>query len=418
MPAEKLTVSWDEISSPRVDDRLKLLDSAAAAVNSRAFDPTAVVTPKRTSVFYNSLVYMTLFGLLGGLLGWGISAAMNFPSSARQEAHDAIDSRHEIEAVIASGDFSAEQGNNALQILDEDNKDNPYYTLARNAKLSPEQRASQESEIESRDQWKNFLADLLFYGVSGMTIAVCLAIAEPMIERNWRGVVVNGSVAAVLGVAGGVVVSLFINQFRVMVVSVIADAQTPLIKSILSNAVQWGTLGLFIGSASGIVLKSARKTAAGATGGFIGGLIGGAIYDPVVKWTGGHEQVFARLVAICVIGTIAGLGTGLIENAVKTGWLKVSTGLIAGKQFILYRDPTYIGSALSCHIYLFRDPAVGKRHAAVHIVPGGFEIENLPLGSGTLVNQEQVVGRRRLRSGDNITIGSTTMMFQEKTKAA
>ena len=287
-----------------------------------------------------------------------------------------------------------------------------------NAKLTPEQRATQQSEIESRDQWKNFLADLLFYGVSGMTIAVCLAVAEPVTERNWRGVVINGSVAAVLGVVGGVVVSLFINQFRVIVVNVIADAQTPLIKQMISNAVQWGTLGLFIGSASGIVLKSARKTAAGATGGLIGGLIGGAIYDPVAKWTGGHEQVIARLVAICVIGMIAGFGTGLIENAVKTGWLKVSTGLIAGKQFILYRDPTYIGSALSCHIYLFRDPAVGKRHAAVHIVPGGFEIENLPLGSGTLVNQEQVVGRRRLRSGDNITIGSTTMMFQEKTKAA
>ncbi|MBV8780938.1 MAG: FHA domain-containing protein, partial [Phycisphaerae bacterium] len=161
------------------------------------------------------------------------------------------------------------------------------------------------------------------------------------------------------------------------------------------------------------------KTAAGATGGLIGGIIGGALYDPVLHFTqDNHENHIARLVAICVIGLIAGLGTGLIENAVKTGWLKVSAGLIAGKQFILYRDPTFIGSALSCHIYLFRDPAVGKRHAAVHIVPGGFEIENLPLGSGTLVNQEQIVGRRRLRNGDLIQIGSTVMTFQEKKKAA
>ena len=415
MPAEKLTVSWDEISSPKVDDRLKLLDSAAAAVNNRAPDLNAAA-PAAGSLIYNAIVYMSFFGLLGGLLGWGISEGLNFRASAAQEAREAMNTRHEIEAVIASGDMSAEQGKGALQVVDQENENNDYYQLARNASLSPEQREAQVAEFESRDQWKDFVTDLLFYGVSGMTIAVCLGIAEPVTERNWRGVVVNGSVAAILGVVGGVVVALFIDRFRVMVVSVIADAQTPMIKTMIANAVQWGTLGLFVGVASGIVLKSLKKATAGATGGLIGGLIGGALYNPVAQLS--HNQHIARLVAICVIGLIAGLGTGLIENAVKTGWLKVSAGLIAGKQFILYRDPTFIGSALSCHIYLFRDPAVGKRHAAVHIVPGGFEIENLPLGSGTLVNQEQVVGRRRLRNNDQITIGSTTMTFQEKTKAA
>ena len=395
MPAEKLTVSWDEISSPKVDDRLKLLDSAAAAVNNRRFARSERRRPEAAgSLLYNAIVYMSFFGLLGGLLGWGISEPLNFRASAAQEAREAMNTRREIEAVIASGDMSAEQGKGALQVVDEENAGNPIITSSRSQhrNFRPSSASAQEAEYESRDQWKDFLTDLLFYGVSGMTIAVCLGIAEPVTERNWRGVVVNGSVAAILGVVGGVVVSLFINRFRVMIVSVIADAQTPMIKTMIANAVQWGTLGLFLGVASGIVLKSAKKSAAGATGGLIGGLIGGALYDPVAQFS--HNQHIARLVAICVIGLVAGLGTGLIENAVKTGWLKVSAGLIAGKQFILYRDPTYIGSALSCHIYLFRDPAVGKRHAAVHIVPGGFEIENLPLGSGTLVNHEQVVGRR------------------------
>ena len=183
----------------------------------------------------------------------------------------------------------------------------------------------------------------------------------------------------------------------------------------ISNSVKWGTLGLFLGLAPGVVLKSLRKMSAGATGGLVGGLVGGALIEAVNRFGGGRQDI-AKLVAISTIGLVAGLGTGLIENAVKTGWLKVTAGLIAGKQFILYRDPTFIGSALSCHIYLFRDPSVGKRHAAVHIVPGGFEIENLPLGSATLVNNEQVDGRRKLRNGDRIQIGTTSMVFQEKTK--
>jgi predicted component of type VI protein secretion system len=109
------------------------------------------------------------------------------------------------------------------------------------------------------------------------------------------------------------------------------------------------------------------------------------------------------------------MGTGLIENAAKNGWVKVTAGLIAGKQFILYRNPTFIGSGPECPIYLFRDGQVGKRHAAIHIVPGGFELENLPLGSQTLVNGKPIT-RARLRSGDEIKIGMTSFRFQEKAR--
>ena len=35
----------------------------------------------------------------------------------------------------------------------------------------------------------------------------------------------------------------------------------------------------------------------------------------------------------------------LIENVIKSGWFKVEEGVIAGKQFVLYRNPTYIGSS-------------------------------------------------------------------------
>jgi hypothetical protein len=146
----------------------------------------------------------------------------------------------------------------------------------------------------------------------------------------------------------------------------------------------------------------------------VGGLVGGALFDRVAAVTEGNQHL-SRLVALLAIGVVAGAATGLIENAAKSGWLKVTAGLIAGKQFILYRNPTFIGSGPECQIYLFRDPEVGRRHAAVHIVPGGFELENLPMGGMTFVN-DKPVERARLRSGDKIQIGATSFAFQEKAK--
>jgi hypothetical protein len=144
-------------------------------------------------------------------------------------------------------------------------------------------------------------------------------------------------------------------------------------------------------------------------------VIGGALLAPVANLTG--NEMIARGIAFVAIGLVAGMATGLIENAAKTGWVKVVAGFIAGKQFILYRATTYIGSSPDCHIYLFKDPAIGRRHAAVHIVPGGFDLEDLPLGTPTYVNGKPV-SRVRLRTGDQIQVGGTAFTFQEKVKAA
>ena len=139
----------------------------------------------------------------------------------------------------------------------------------------------------------------------------------------------------------------------------------------------------------------------------LGGLIGGALYGLI------PEKHVSGLAAFVAIGVIAGLSTGLLENAVKSGWLKVTRGIIAGKQFILYRNPTYIGSSPDCQIYLFKDSNVGKRHAAIHLLPTGIEIENLPLGTATLVNGKSVE-RAKLKNGDEVQISKTSFRFQEK----
>jgi hypothetical protein len=137
------------------------------------------------------------------------------------------------------------------------------------------------------------------------------------------------------------------------------------------------------------------------------------VFDPVASLT--DNGVVSRLVAIAAIGLITGLGTGLIEMAAKSGWLRVLAGLIAGKQFVVYKNPTYIGSSPQCEVYLFKDVQIGPRHAAIHAVPGGYEIQDLGFPAGTFVNGRPVA-RTRLRNNDQIQIGGTTFQFQEKTR--
>ena len=52
----------------------------------------------------------------------------------------------------------------------------------------------------------------LSFGLSGMLLAACLGIAEPLTERNVPRVVRNGALGAMLGLIGGVGVSLFVDK--------------------------------------------------------------------------------------------------------------------------------------------------------------------------------------------------------------
>jgi hypothetical protein len=158
-------------------------------------------------------------------------------------------------------------------------------------------------------------------------------------------------------------------------------------------------------------LRSWKRFGIGLAGGFLGGLVGGFLFDPIALAT--NNVVLSRLVAIVAIGLVAGLGTGLIENVAKSGWLRVVGGLIAGKQFIIYKTPTYLGSSPQCEIYLFKDSQVGPQHAAIHKVPGGYDLEDLRSATGTFVNGRQT-SRVRLRHNDEIQIGATILRFQEK----
>jgi len=413
MANEKLTVTWDDLQTEKVEEKIKRQEGLAIVQQQykSAPAPEALLRHKKTSWLYNAAFYMSFFGLIGGLLGWGCGELLHFGPNLKMQARELIGQEEEIMTVFHRGDLTREESDATLEQVRHVGRNNPYFVVYNDPSLNDRQKEEETERIERQDQWKQFVANVLFYGACGMMISLCLGAAESIVERNTQAAIINASVGAMLGLFGGLLVSLFVDRIYQFALGSAMSGETSLSRQMLARAASWGVLGLFLSLAPGIVLRNLRRLAIGAAGGLIGGVIGGILFEPVARLT--HDQMLSRLVGMVAIGLVGGLGTGLIENAAKSGWLRVTEGLIAGKQFVLYRNPTYLGSSPHCQIYLFKDKNIGRRHAAVHIIKGGFEIEDLPLGGPTHVNGKPV-SRQRLHDRDEIQIGGTRFLFQER----
>ncbi len=416
--ARGITVTWDDLSTRKVEARLKEQDALTRTREYAQMEESSVLSnkaPKRSwvlAIWHNSIVSMAVFGVIGGLFAFACGASLQYRPNQYELAKTLQSGRERILRVRDEGGMTPEKAQQAIELYDSHAKSNPYFAVLIDQTLRPSQREDQIAKLVARDKAKEFIANVLAYGVSGVMIALLLSIAAPVTERNWAGAVVSGSVGAALGLVGGIVVSLFVDKvYAGMGGDSAAAGDIHNYKQMVARGVTWGMLGVFLALGPGVVMRNPKKLLIGLVGGLIGGMIGGFLYDPVIYWS--DNDHLSTLVAMVAIGLFTGLATGIIENVAKTGWLKVTAGLIAGKQFILYRNPTFVGSGPDCQIYLFRDPQVGRRHAAIHIVPGGFELENLPLGGATVVNGKPVE-RARLKSGDRIQIGATALMFQER----
>lgn len=410
--SDKLKISWDDLNDKKVEDKLK--QQEAVASTQQHYEQSNVAVPQRQQRFawiYNAIVYLSLFGALGGLLGWGFGEILHFRPDQQKEAIDAIAQYEGIVKQKQKVRATPEEIDAATRVVVRSNQHNPYFMVQINPALTDDQKAAETDKLLQIDQRKSFIASLLFYGVSGVMIAALLAMADSVMERNVNGAIVYGSVGAVVGCAGGLLVALLISRIHEQFTPV--DSIPTFTEAMLTQTVCWSLLGLFLAAAPGLILRNTKRLIIGMVGGLIGGAIGGLIYVPVDHAL--ESEHVSRLIAIVCIGTIAGLACGIIENVVKTGWLKVESGLIAGKQFVLYRNPTFIGSHPMSHIYLFNDAQVGRRHACVHIVGNGYELEDLPLGTRTYVNGKPVT-RQRLRTGDRIQIGHTQFFFRERDK--
>ncbi len=111
-----------------------------------------------------------------------------------------------------------------------------------------------------------------------------------------------------------------------------------------------------------------------------------------------------------MLGLATGVGMGLVESALKDRWLYVVAGPLAGKQFILYKTETNIGSRQESEIYLFKDPSILPRHASISISGARVMLH----ATGSVLWAGQPVHDRVLQDGDLLQIGRYAFRYKEK----
>ena len=121
----------------------------------------------------------------------------------------------------------------------------------------------------------------------------------------------------------------------------------------------------------------------------------------------------AAAIGLTLIGLMVGLFVGMVEQWTKSAWLLMKAGPLAGKQFVVFRNPTVLGSSPKADVYLFKDEAIEPRHALIHDRGGRFEIEDMKTADGTYVNGIPV-SRQILKAGDQIVLGKTVLEFALK----
>jgi len=186
---------------------------------------------------------------------------------------------------------------------------------------------------------------------------------------------------------------------------------------IIIRSLGWAIFGGALGLGMNLIKSTKAQRRASIMGGLVGGILGGLLFDPINRFLipSTEQGDVMRFVGFCTVGLCVGIFVALSEQLGRDGWIRVLTGPLRGKAFILYHNPTMIGASPTANIYLFKDPKIAPEHVALQRVGNGYELIQSRGDAPVSVNNLPV-HRRRLVSGDQIIIGDTILLFEERAK--
>jgi hypothetical protein len=256
-------------------------------------------------------------------------------------------------------------------------------------------------------RWGNWLL------IPGIVALICLGfgIAESIVERSPKKALVRGTICLPLGIVLGFIFDLIANVVYAIGMGICAELGAQTIRNPsfwLARGLAWMVFGVAGGIVYGIAGMSTKKMVYGILGGVIGAGLGGILFNPIAMLS--HGGGVSRAVGFALFGLSTGVAVGLVESALKDRWLYVTSGPLAGKQFILYKPRTVIGSDQKSDIYLFKDSSVAKEHAIVELA--GSRIMLRAIGETYLNGQP--VRQQVLAPGAIMQIGRYAFRYQER----
>ena len=244
-----------------------------------------------------------------------------------------------------------------------------------------------------------------------MLMLVGFAVAESIVERSWRKAGIRLLLVVPLGFVFGFVFYGVANVVFNIGLGIIFSmgVQTERNPGFwIARGIAWMVFGVAGGLVYGIVGKSSKKGKYGVIGGLIGAGLGGVLFDPISLAV--DNGTLSRAVGFALLGLATGAAMGFVESALKDRWLYVSAGPLAGKQFILYKPLTTIGSQQQCDIYLFKDSSIAPQQATIELRGTQAYFRSItPVYVGGMPTQAKV-----LLSGESIQIGRYSFKYNER----
>jgi hypothetical protein len=242
-------------------------------------------------------------------------------------------------------------------------------------------------------------------------MCVGFGVSESAVERSVRKALLRGVLALPLGILLGFMFDMMANIIYGIGLRICFEAGAQTYKNPavwIARGIAWMVFGAAGGVVYGIVGQSSKKGMYGVLGGALGAGLGGLLFDPISMAT--HNAYVSRAVGFALVGMATGIGMGLVESALKDRWLYVVSGPLAGKQFILYKSETTIGSRQESDIYLFKDPNILPRHAVIRLQGARVSLQ----ATGPVLWAGQQVNTRVLQDGDLLQLGRYAFRYKEK----
>lgn len=446
-----IRITSDDLSSAHVDDMLKRQMSMRG-------DP-GVTRDRNHAWYYQNWFILAVVGMLGAIAAWGILEPMfadylyiqgkitDISPSASIGGDNSAEDSKSTGAVTVNGETillfpqtREIRPDKSVAFLDPatliegqelgfyvtyvENYDR-HYSLAEFVVQSPPPRPQNEPKrtLHQLQARKTAAALLLFPLVAGF-IGLFIGAADGIVCRLPRRALLCGAVGLFVGVVGGFIFSMLSEIIYTPLnslannLSEIGGSLSPMgfAIQIIGRALAWCLAGAAMGLGQGIALRSKRLLIYGFLGGIVGGLLGGLLFDPIDMILLGPDKpsaAWSRFIGFAVIGLSVGGMIGVVELLARDTWLRMTQGPLTGKEFLIFKDVMNIGSSPRSDIYLFNDPQVAEHHALIRAIGDECEIEARQSANPVLLNNRATT-RARLRHGDNVTIGRTSFVFQQR----
>lgn len=455
-PENTIRISKEEALSTHVDDMLK------RQMGMRG-DP-GVTRDRRRAWYYQNWFVFGLVGLLGAIAAWallepmfddylyiqGTVTAVNDSRDAplrslrngrlNSLADDADTITLDGETIFLFSDTREIRGDKSVARLKPETirvgdtlgvyveyKENAEgdVALATFVVRSPKPQSPGRAKLtlHQLDARKTAAALLLFPLVAGL-IGLFIGAADGIVCRLPRRALLCGGVGLFVGLVGGflsnIIANLAYSPLHALALHQAGSGELlapfGFALQIIGRSLAWCLAGCAMGLGQGIALRSKRLLIYGLLGGVVGGLLGGLLFDPIDLILLGPDKPSAavsRLIGFGVIGLSVGGMIGIVELLARDAWLRMTQGPLTGKEFLMFKDVMNIGSSPRSDIYLFNDSLVAEHHAILRAVGDECEIESRQSTNAVLLNNRPIT-RARLRHGDNVTIGRTSFVFQQR----